>query len=180
MIMAQKRVGHFHKGVDINIGSKEDDFDAPVYATHDGVVVRVASVDSDMNGGGNRVKIESEDKSVATFYMHLETIDENVLLGAKISEGQQIGTVGGTGYGKHGKFNSHLHYEITINGRGVNPAQGEEHLLDPQKIMNQIYYGGVLEELIVIGTIITTRSNNPSIIIPINEFIDINNLDYVY
>ena len=133
---APRSNGRTHQGVDINMGSGSDDLGAPVYATHDGTVTRIATIDSgDKNAGGNRVQITYSDESgtVSTSYMHLNTISEDLKEGEPIAEGTQIGTVGQSGFGKEDGYKApHLHYEIRINGETINPATGRSNLVDPQ------------------------------------------------
>ncbi len=128
--------GHPHGGVDINIGSSDFDLGAPVYATHDGIVVRVVDLNkpstSDTNGGGSRIKIQSEDGAVSTFYMHLNTVEENIVEGAKVTENQVIGTVGGSGKGELSHYSPHLHYEINLLGNPISPSNSKTELKDPQ------------------------------------------------
>ena len=128
--------GRTHQGVDINLGSGSADLGAPVYATHDGTITRIATIDSgDKNAGGNRVQITYSDESgtVSTSYMHLNAVSEDLKVGEPIAEGAQIGTVGGSGAGKDNEYSPHLHYEIRINGETVNPANGSNNLIDPQQ-----------------------------------------------
>lgn len=114
------RKNHRHQGVDINLGLGNADLGAPVYATHDGTVNRVRTY-KDGNGGGNRVRIASVDGKIATYYMHLDSITVNV--GDKIAKGARIGTVGGSGNGKRRHYAPHLHYEVFMDGKHVNPVQ---------------------------------------------------------
>ena len=129
--------GRTHQGVDINLGSGSADLGAPVYATHDGTVTKIATIDSgDKNAGGNRVQITYTDESgtVSTSYMHLNTVSEILEVGKPVAEGTQIGTIGKSGYGKDNAYSSaHLHYEIQINGEKINPANGSNSLIDPQQ-----------------------------------------------
>ncbi len=146
----------YHKGVDINIGAGSDDLGAPVYATHDGIVVRVQRYTDDKDAGGTRIKIQSENGKVATYYMHLQDISDGIELNAMVSEGQQIGTIGGSGSGKEMKYAPHLHYELFIDGKHSDPTNGREHLVDPQLLLggssdNNIYQGGTLQEVTVYG-----------------------------
>ncbi len=146
----------YHQGVDINIGAGSDDLGAPVYATHDGIVVRVQRYTDDKDAGGTRIKIQSEDGKVATYYMHLKDISEGIELNAMVSEGQQIGTIGGSGSGKEMKYVPHLHYELFIDGKHSDPTTSREHLVDPQLLLggssdNNIYEGGTLKEVTIYG-----------------------------
>ena len=128
--------GRTHQGVDINLGSGSADLGAPVYATHDGTITRIATIDNgDKNAGGNRVQITYSDESgtVSTSYMHLNAISEDLKEGEPIAEGTQIGTIGGSGAGRDNAYSPHLHYEMRINGKTVNPATGRNNLIDPQQ-----------------------------------------------
>ena len=116
-----QRNNRFHYGVDINLGRGKADLGAPVFATHDGVVDRVRTIKDDKNGGGNRVRIISENGKVSTFYMHLDSI--SVRKGEKITKGTQLGTLGGSGFGKRRHYVPHLHYEVFIDGKHINPVQ---------------------------------------------------------
>ena len=60
------------------------------------------------------------DKQYKTRYAHLDSI--NVHVGQIVKAGQQIATVGDTGFvRKSGKDASHLHFEIYQDGQRVNP-----------------------------------------------------------
>ncbi len=82
----------------------------PVYATADGVVVH-AGWDS---GYGRLIKIKHE-FGIETRYAHLSAIRVNV--GDRVSRGDRIGDMGNSGR----STGTHLHYEIRIGGRAVNP-----------------------------------------------------------
>ena len=141
-----------HEGVDINhTGGGNSDLGAPILATHDGTVTRVARIaNGDTNPGGNRVSITSEDGVVTTSYMHLDEINEGIVVGSVITEGQQIGTMGGTGQGQKSKYSSHLHYEIKVNGKIINPAKDAISLIDPQALISP-KDGGELPEVEISG-----------------------------
>ncbi len=127
-----------HNGVDINLGSENNDLGAPVYATHNGTITRIASIaDGDTDAGGNRVQITSECGTVSTYYMHLDAISAGMEVGGTVSEGQQIGTLGRSGNGRSDRYNAHLHYEMRLDGEVVNPARSADNLKDPQLIINE-------------------------------------------
>jgi murein DD-endopeptidase MepM/ murein hydrolase activator NlpD len=65
-------------------------------------------------GGGNWVEVTSG--NIKTRYMHLNHVQ--VSLGQSVNEGQQIGTLGNSGC----TTAPHLHYELWINGKQVDPA----------------------------------------------------------
>ena len=142
--------GRRHRGLDINFkdaGNK--DLGAPIIATHDGLVVRIATVaKGDTDPGGNRVMIKSPDGKVSTYYMHLNDINPNLRENQEIKEGTVIGTMGGSGKGKMDEYAVHLHYEIKIDGEYINPAVNDENLIDPQIYITGIN-GGTLEEITV-------------------------------
>jgi murein DD-endopeptidase MepM/ murein hydrolase activator NlpD len=82
----------------------------PILASADGVV-KSAGRDG---GYGNLVVIEHV-FGIETYYAHLSTID--VRPGQRVSRGQKIGGMGTTG----ASTGVHLHYEVRIGGRAVNP-----------------------------------------------------------
>lgn len=83
----------------------------PIYATADGVVTTAAW----NNGGyGNLIKLD-HGRGIETRYGHLSTIA--VRPGQRIKRGDVIGRMGSTGR----STGSHLHYEVRIDGRAVNP-----------------------------------------------------------
>ena len=133
----------FHRGLDINFGTQDFDYGAPVLATHDGVVQAVNS--SPEGGGGRFIIINSPDGSFQTGYLHLKSI--NVKVGQKISEGDVIGEIGGSGNGKERGYVPHLHYQIkklnqkTRKYEHFDPTQGKgkkiENIVDPQLWINK-------------------------------------------
>lgn len=83
----------------------------PIYATADGTVT-----DAGFNNGGygNLIKLD-HGRGIETRYGHLSAI--TVRAGERIKRGQLIGRMGSTGR----STGSHLHYEVRIDGRAVNP-----------------------------------------------------------
>ncbi|MBR3370004.1 MAG: peptidoglycan DD-metalloendopeptidase family protein [Rhodobacteraceae bacterium] len=81
-----------------------------IHATADGVVKSAGR----QGGYGNLVVIE-HDFGIETYYAHLNSLD--VRAGQRVSRGQRIGGMGTTG----ASTGVHLHYEVRINGRPVNP-----------------------------------------------------------
>ena len=82
----------------------------PITATADGVVKQAGR----QGGYGNLVIIQ-HDFGIETYYAHLNSID--VRSGQRVSRGQRIGGMGTTG----ASTGVHLHYEVRVNGRPVNP-----------------------------------------------------------
>lgn len=82
----------------------------PILASADGVVTQAGR----QGGYGNLVIIQ-HDFGIETYYAHLNSID--VRVGQRVSRGQRIGGMGTTG----ASTGVHLHYEVRVNGRPVNP-----------------------------------------------------------
>lgn len=95
----------FHPGVDIQCG-----IGTAVYATADGMVDK-----AERSGGyGNLVEID-HGRGIQTRYGHLSKI--LVASGQHVKRGQLIALSGSTGR----STGPHLHYEVRIDGRAVNP-----------------------------------------------------------
>ncbi|HEX8063007.1 MAG TPA: M23 family metallopeptidase [Allosphingosinicella sp.] len=96
-----------HAGIDLAgpIGT-------PIYATADGVVQR-----SEYNNGGygNLVELD-HGHGIQTRYGHLSK--SMVAAGQKVKRGDMIALMGSTGR----STGSHLHYEVRIDGKAVNPV----------------------------------------------------------
>ena len=83
----------------------------PIYATADGIV---SDAGYNSGGYGNLIKLD-HGKGIETRYGHLSAI--LVAAGQRVTRGQMIGRMGSTGR----STGSHLHYEVRIDGRPVNP-----------------------------------------------------------
>lgn len=95
----------FHEGVDLGTSRSE-----PVLATADGVIVR-----SGWAGEyGKAIAIAHGDR-YETLYGHLE--QTLVAEGQRVRRGDRVGLVGSTGRSTA----PHLHYEVHVDGRAVNP-----------------------------------------------------------
>ena len=97
-----------------------------IYATADGVV---ADAGYNKGGYGNLIKID-HGRGIETRYGHLSAI--LVSPGQRVVRGQQIARMGSTGR----STGSHLHYEVRIDGRAVNPVpfmKSTDYLLAMQK-----------------------------------------------
>jgi murein DD-endopeptidase MepM/ murein hydrolase activator NlpD len=118
--------GNSHRGVDINSNlGGSNDLGAPVYATHDGIVVKEKKYVDHNNSAGTYIILQSKDNYLQTAYMHLDT--SYVSKGDTISRGEKIGTVGGSGFQKKLGHAVHLHYEIRER------EGGEYKSIDPEK-----------------------------------------------
>ena len=98
----------------------------PIYATADGVVT-TAGYNS--GGYGNLIKID-HGRGIETRYGHLAAI--GVQTGRSVKRGDLIGRMGSTGR----STGSHLHYEVRVDGRAVNPIpfmKSTDYLLAMQR-----------------------------------------------
>lgn len=98
----------------------------PVYATGDGVV-RVASRNPQGYSGYGIVVVVDHGFGFKTLYAHLNSA--TVRVGRKVKRGEQIGTVGSSGLSS----GSHLHYEVILNGKQVDPVYYFFNDLTPQE-----------------------------------------------
>ena len=98
---------HVHGGLDLAAS-----YGTPIMATADGVVKSAGRT----GGYGNLVVID-HGNGVETYYGHCSSI--NVKVGATVKAGDIIAKVGSTG----NSTGNHLHFEIRINGKSVNPQK---------------------------------------------------------
>ena len=96
-----------HAGIDLS-----GPLGTPIYATADGVV---STAEWNSGGYGKLIKVD-HGRGIETRYGHLSTY--NVVAGQRVVRGQVIGRMGSTGR----STGSHLHYEVRIDGRAVNPV----------------------------------------------------------
>jgi murein DD-endopeptidase MepM/ murein hydrolase activator NlpD len=99
----------FHQGVDLAVAYGRD-----VKAAADGVV----SFAGVQNGYGNTVVIDHQDGR-QTRYAHLS--QELVRAGDAVTEGQVLGKSGNSGR----STGPHLHFEVLVNGKPVDPVAAE-------------------------------------------------------
>ncbi|MFO1083269.1 MAG: M23 family metallopeptidase [Reyranellaceae bacterium] len=98
-----------HEGIDLvaPVGT-------PIRAAADGVVTGAGP-----NGPyGNWVRLEHAGR-LATIYGHLEKFAPGIQPGAKVAQGDVIGSVGNTGH----STGAHLHFELRTDGRAVDPLR---------------------------------------------------------
>ena len=101
----------------------------PIYATADGTVERAGW---NSGGYGNLIEID-HGRGIETRYGHLSKV--LVKDGQKVKRGDLIGRMGSTGR----STGSHLHYEVRIDGRAVNPIpfmKSTDYVLAMQKRAN--------------------------------------------
>jgi murein DD-endopeptidase MepM/ murein hydrolase activator NlpD len=98
---------HFHTGMDM-----VEPFGSPIFAVDDGLV---ALVGSSTQGYGNYVVI-AHSGGLDTLYGHLSAA--LVSVGQRVAQGQAVGMEGSTG----NSTGPHLHFELRINQRPVDPT----------------------------------------------------------
>lgn len=96
-----------HKGIDFAAPTG-----TPIYAAGDGVVKKAGRFSS----YGNYVRIKHR-SDMDTAYGHMSKIASGLKPGSRVKQGQIIGYVGTTGR----STGPHLHYEILLAGKHVNP-----------------------------------------------------------
>ncbi len=101
------RVARFHEGIDFTAPTGTE-----IYATGDAVVKEVRRA---RTGYGNHIILD-HGFGYETLYAHLSEF--NVRRGQRVTRGEVIGFVGSTGTSTA----PHLHYEVKLNGRNVDPA----------------------------------------------------------
>ncbi len=109
-----------HAGIDL-----AGPLGTPIYATADATVGRSEWA----NGYGNLVELD-HGRGIQTRYGHLSR--SGVRAGQRVKRGDLIGYMGSTGR----STGSHLHYEVRIDGKAVNPVpfmQSNDYLLAVQR-----------------------------------------------
>ena len=96
-----------HRGVDFAAPTG-----TPIMAAGNGIVEFAG-----WNGSYGRYVRIRHHGTYKTAYAHLARINKKIRVGAHINQGEIIGTVGSSGR----STGPHLHYEILLNGRQVNP-----------------------------------------------------------
>ncbi|AWD32686.1 Murein DD-endopeptidase MepM [Candidatus Kinetoplastibacterium sorsogonicusi] len=136
-----------HRGVDYAAP-----YGTPIYATANGIV----EFSGWQNGYGNVVIIKHP-RNYSTVYAHQSHIEKGIKKGIKINQGKLIGYVGSTGTAT----GPHLHYELRIGNKPVNPLTAKlptgnklisSELIEFKKIsekyMNQIKYLSDLQKTV--------------------------------
>ncbi|MDP3545958.1 MAG: M23 family metallopeptidase, partial [Phreatobacter sp.] len=104
-------MGYFkmHSGVDWS-----DRIGTPIVAAGNGVIGKA----SWSGGYGRRIEIEHPNGYTST-YSHLSGFARGITEGARVRQGQVIGYLGNSGL----STGPHLHYEVMVNGRFVDPMR---------------------------------------------------------
>jgi len=98
-----------HRGVDFAAPRG-----TPIYAAGKGVIDRIGR-----NGGyGKYIRIR-HNSTYKTAYAHMKSYAKGMKRGARVKQGQVIGYVGSTG----NSTGPHLHYEVMVDNKQVNPRK---------------------------------------------------------
>jgi murein DD-endopeptidase MepM/ murein hydrolase activator NlpD len=89
-------------------------YGTPIFASGNGVVEKVGRE----GGYGNYIRLK-HNNGYETAYGHMSAFAKGMEVGKQVRQGQVIGFVGSTGM----STGSHVHYEILINGRFVDPMR---------------------------------------------------------
>ena len=103
------RVVKMHQGVDFSAPRG-----TPIIAAGNGTVEQAK-----WNSGYGRQTIIKHANGYKSSYSHQHRFAKGIKPGARVRQGQVIGLVGSTGY----STGPHLHYEVIVNGRKVNPMK---------------------------------------------------------
>ncbi|WP_144460345.1 peptidoglycan DD-metalloendopeptidase family protein [Siminovitchia fortis] len=107
------RWGTNHNGIDIAGGN---DTGKPIVAFMEGkVVVSTFGQRGSGYGGYGYVVVIDHGNGVSTLYGHM--LEKGIPVGTKVKAGQVIGKIGNTGDSK----GAHLHFEVRINNKPVDP-----------------------------------------------------------
>lgn len=99
--------GRRHKGIDLYTGSPR-----PVFAAGDGTIIF-----SGRQSGFGNVLIIDHGRDVTSIYAHLSRFQPGIRPGARIGKMEVIGQTGRSGNATA----VHLHYEIRVDDRPINP-----------------------------------------------------------
>jgi len=100
-----------HNGADFLAGTGK-----PVYATADGQVIQIQT-SAPGEGYGKLVAIRHSN-GITTKYAHMSGFND-IEVGQKVKQGDVIGFVGNTGK----SIEPHLHYEVLIHNKPVDPSE---------------------------------------------------------
>jgi murein DD-endopeptidase MepM/ murein hydrolase activator NlpD len=101
------RIRRAHQGIDYAAGTG-----TPVSTVGDGTIIQAG-----WSGGYGKLVVVRHPNGWQTRYGHLSRIAKGLKKGRCVEQGQTIGHVGSTGL----STGPHLHYEVRVGGRSVNP-----------------------------------------------------------
>jgi len=117
------RGDHIHAGIDIGTQGTKN---VPIYAVADGEVVAVKT--STSGPRGRYVIVYHKALGITSLYQHCASV--NVSVGTKVSRGQKIAVVGGSGYNSNTYYALHCHLELA-NGKRTTADAVSRYRFDP-------------------------------------------------
>jgi len=113
-LVYSKTLNHWstHEGIDFSA-----DAGATVFSALDGTV---EAIDEDELMG--TTVIIKHDNNYKTVYSSLEGVSKGINEGTRVMKGQAIGTAG-TSACAEAQDGAHLHFEVSLNGKSVNPQE---------------------------------------------------------
>ncbi|MGM0528886.1 MAG: M23 family metallopeptidase [Bacteroidota bacterium] len=118
------KIRKFHYGMDFTAPTGTE-----IYATGDGTIARIRS---SKRGFGNHIVVD-HGFGYETVYAHLNGFND-IYVGKKVKRGDVIAFVGSTGLSTA----PHLHYEVHLNGKKVDPANYYFNDLSPEEYERMI------------------------------------------
>ncbi len=109
-MFGERRGSRAHPGTDF-----DGDTGDPVFASGSGTVLRAGGAPAGYSGYGTVVLID-HGNGITTLYAHLSRL--SVRTGAYVTAGDVVGAIGTTG----NVTGSHLHFELRVGDRSVNPS----------------------------------------------------------
>lgn len=96
-------------------------YGTPIFAVDSGVVTTIYYEENanyfSCNGGYGNLVVVTHDNGMQTYYAHCSAISD-IYVGQRVTAGENIAFVGSTGR----SYGNHLHIEVHINGRKVDPS----------------------------------------------------------
>ncbi len=132
-----------HKGVDFAVPAG-----TPIMASGDGVVAMAGR-----DGGYGNLVVLRHTGDYSTAYAHMSRFAPGIRPGVHVAQGQVIGYVGATGLAT----GPHLHYEVRIDDRAVNPLN--VHMQAAQKLQGQELAAFRKQEIALAQRIAALRSS---------------------
>ena len=118
------KIRKFHWGMDFTAPTGTE-----IYATGDGTISKIRS---SKRGFGNHIIVD-HGFGYQTLYAHMNRFN-NLRVGQKVKRGDIIGYVGSSGLSTA----PHLHYEVQLNGKKVDPANYYFNDLSPEEYERMI------------------------------------------
>jgi RHS repeat-associated protein len=118
----------YHTGIDMVSAAS----DGTVRAAGEGTVVTKQTNGDNDHGLGNAVVIHHEASNLYTLYAHLASFSDGLEVGHEVIAGQELGQMGGTGYGEDATYAVHLHFEVKTHP-GLGSSSGTDFGYVPSK-----------------------------------------------